>query len=157
MKAITSALWATIAVGSFISGAQGQGVKPQFTLSIASDKETIPSGSALFVKVTETNNSDQPLNCRWREVNSTNTAYLFVVRNSEGNDVPRKKGTRGMMGSFRGCELKPGESDVTENYLNWLYDFTKPGTYTIQASRRISDDEMDGSVRSNIITVTITP
>jgi hypothetical protein len=62
-----------------------------------------------------------------------------------------------MMGSFRGCELKPGESDVTENYLNWLYDFTKPGTYTIQASRRISDDEMDGSVRSNIITVTITP
>jgi len=51
--------------------------------------------------------------------------------------------------------LKPGESvsEVT-NLARWV-DFSQPGEYVIQVSRNIGDDEKQGVVKSNIITITV--
>jgi len=38
-----------------------------------------------------------------------------------------------------------------------LFDMSKPGTYTVQVSRGISSDEKKGAVKSNQITITVTP
>ena len=51
--------------------------------------------------------------------------------------------------------LKPGESvsNIT-NVARWP-DFSKPGEYVIQVSRHVNDDEKQGVVKSNTITITV--
>jgi hypothetical protein len=38
-----------------------------------------------------------------------------------------------------------------------LHDMSRPGQYVIQVSRYVSDNLKDGVLKSNIITVTVTP
>jgi hypothetical protein len=51
--------------------------------------------------------------------------------------------------------VKPGGTETSGITITLLYDMTHPGIYTIQASRRISDEANDGVVRSNKITVSV--
>jgi len=50
--------------------------------------------------------------------------------------------------------VKPGKTETSGITITLLHDMTQPGTYTIQGSRRISDEPNDGVVHSNKITVT---
>jgi hypothetical protein len=47
--------------------------------------------------------------------------------------------------------------DITGDFISRLYDLSQPGDYTIQLSRAVSDDPKNGVVKSNVITVTVTP
>jgi hypothetical protein len=51
--------------------------------------------------------------------------------------------------------VKPGETETSGITITPLYDMTQPGTYTIQASRKISDEANAGVVYSNKITVSV--
>ena len=55
----------------------------------------------------------------------------------------------------RGGSYKPGEQSTEVVAVNDLYDLSKPGQYTIQVRRW--DDETKTWVKSNTITVTVTP
>jgi hypothetical protein len=61
----------------------------------------------------------------------------------------------GFMGSIITYFLKPGETIKDGLTLNRLYDLTKPGKYTIQCQR--FDEESNSWVKSNKITITVTP
>jgi hypothetical protein len=47
--------------------------------------------------------------------------------------------------------------DITGDDISLLYDLSQPGAYTVQLSRTLSDDPKDGVVKSNAITVKVTP
>jgi len=53
--------------------------------------------------------------------------------------------------------LKAGTSITDEINLNRLDDFSRPGQYTIQVSRPVSENPKDGVVKSNEIHVSVTP
>jgi hypothetical protein len=57
--------------------------------------------------------------------------------------------------SVGGTPIKPGESTLEGADVNEHYDITKAGKYTIQVRRL--DPESQTEIRSNIITVTVTP
>jgi hypothetical protein len=88
-------------------------------------------------------------------------AYEYDVRDDGGNLVPkavRSAPEEGNGWSGIPRAIKPGETcEARGGSIDHLYDMTRPGKYTIQVSRRISNDPKDGVVKSNIITVTVTP
>jgi hypothetical protein len=57
------------------------------------------------------------------------------------------------------CVLKPGEATTKDdNLISELYDMTKPGKYVVRVSRFISGSRKeDGVIKSNEITITVTP
>jgi hypothetical protein len=63
-------------------------------------------------------------------------------------------------GSFMTIMLKPGESREEDIVVSKLYDLSKPGQYTISASRRLSDVLTDPNSKlvgkSNTLMITIT-
>jgi hypothetical protein len=59
------------------------------------------------------------------------------------------------MGSNMGVLLKPGETVKDGLSVNKLYYLDKPGKYTIQCQR--FEDESSTWVKSNTITITVTP
>ena len=64
-----------------------------------------------------------------------------------------------VMMSIVGYMLKPGESREEDIVVSKLYDLSKPGQYTISASRRLSDITTDPhsklAARSNRLTITV--
>jgi hypothetical protein len=87
-----------------------------------------------------------------------NPNYIFDVHNSSGTPAPKHvyKHLELATGSPIFRSLKPGESLTDEQNLSRLNDFTEPGQYQIQVSQRVSSDDKDGVIKSNIITVTVT-
>ena len=53
--------------------------------------------------------------------------------------------------------ISPGQTFTQEQRVSAEYDMRKPGKYTIQVSRRASDNPKDGEIKSNLVTVTVTP
>jgi hypothetical protein len=51
--------------------------------------------------------------------------------------------------------MKQREMRVRPIYLSEGFDISKPGTYTVQASQRISEDPKSDVVKSNIITIRV--
>jgi hypothetical protein len=83
--------------------------------------------------------------------------YLYDVRNEDGKSAlkPDIDPDRYPI-SVQSCEFAPNEKlHDNESQISWLYDFTRPGTYTVQVSRFIGDDEKQGVVKSNTITITV--
>jgi hypothetical protein len=83
----------------------------------------------------------------------------YDIRDGSGNPV--EKNTikhEGFAGNFPPAQvLKPGESKhIGDDTLSILYNLNRPGQYTIQMSRAVSNHPRDGVVKSNTITVTVT-
>jgi len=137
-------------------GTSGQGPEP-FSIVIAAADSTVKINTDLVIKVRLTNNSDHPINASYHVLQGVNMGYQYEVRDANGNVPPHKEQKSGMEGSLRLRTLNPGESLENTVTLNRLYDMSVPGKYVIQFSRNISGYEKDGVVRSNKITVTVTP
>jgi len=83
----------------------------------------------------------------------SHTKYFRAVRGEDSGDASETT-TLVVVGSSGYRGLKPGEGFVKTIDLNKLY-LLKPGKYTVQVERM--DDESKTIVKSNIITVTVTP
>ena len=62
-----------------------------------------------------------------------------------------------MSGHWIRRTLKPGESADSVTGVSPEYDMSRPGQNVIQLSRPISDNPDDGVVKSNKVTITVTP
>lgn len=153
---IRAAIMSVVLAGS-ATVSLAQASQALFTLAIAAGKADLPVGTDVFVRVTETNISDHVLERTWTDVNGTNMNYHFEITDAQGRHLARLKGTRGLPGSSRRLQLSPGVSHSTDNYLSWLYDLGHPGTYTIVVWEPASNSDSDGIVKSNAITITISP
>lgn len=132
-------------------------VKQPFSITISALKLSYKAGSSVELKVVMTNMSGREIDAGAVYDRSINATYEYDVRDSLGNPAPRKDFKPSELQTVRMRTLKPGESvsDVT-NVARWV-DFSRPGEYQIQVSRNIGDDEKDGVVKSNTITITVLP
>jgi len=151
---------AVVAASSF-----GQTEKPPFTLTIKANKPTEVAGSQVFVWVNMTNISDRPVDCTEVEEDGTLVSYDYDVRDENAKpvdlwDKSLPYSGRGHTGkTWDKCSLGPGESRNIELIVSFRYDFSKPGKYVVQISRRASLDSKGFRtgewVKSNAITITV--
>jgi hypothetical protein len=148
-----------IAAGAVHSAA----ARPQpFSITIRPEPAKAKAGSQIVVEIEMKNLSDHNVDCSKSFVNAVDIAFRYDIRNARGKPLPkrtRKHPELGEVGSgYPPCTLKPGETTTSSAVISMLYDLTKPGRYTIQVSRPLTDEHTEpGRVYSNKITVTVTP
>lgn len=162
-----------LAAGSMIIGrtttAQAQqpaNTAPRISIAIKTSQTVVKTGSDVVVQVEMKNISQVDVPDGAPLADGPTTSFQWEVRDSSGkqvamtdyglranhldspNGVPRV-----WAGSFFSAPLAPGKVITQTLALTKEYDLSKPGKYTVQASRG------DGQtrVKSNIITLTVTP
>lgn len=173
---LVTGIFATV-TSQFAVSLQLGNSKPPFTLEITANKEkghsenwdfannavaVTKAGTMLVLRVRKTNTSDREID-KWSE-----TGQMCEVRDSRGNlikprefDEKRGDGLSGGEGVLRGTKdavLQPGETKTFYAQVgNWYDELSQPGTYTIQVSEHVSNDPASAVVKSNIVTITVTP
>ncbi len=135
---------------------------PPFSLTITAPQPGVKAGSGVIVDLTLTNNSD-----RVAELQFTGSLcdYAAVeVRDSAGNlapdtevksksDCAHREGA-GSAGFYR---LKPNESKRDSIVVSMFSDMSQPGEYSVQVMWKAPKEFGGVVVKSNTITVTVTP
>ena len=117
------------------------------------------AGSPVTVLVTLTNHSK-------RTVSSSLIDYdeycTIDVRDVQGNSVPeteylRKLRAPGRRKSGHGLtsQYKPGETWQEKVPITDYFDVSRPGKYKIRLERQLPEEPGKGSVKSNLLTVTV--
>ena len=147
-------------IGAAFGPGFGQTEKEPFSITISTDNPTVTAqaGAHVRIEIKLSNTSNHALNCSAMVTNGLNRSYLYDVldQNGKSTEIPGEHHElRG--GSWDGpCELAQGESMNASSRIGALYDFTKPGRYTVQLSKYLGNDEKEGVVKSNTITITVT-
>jgi hypothetical protein len=133
--------------------------QPAFSLTLSSLTPSVESGSQVDVTVVMKNLSGHDLNYSLCYSNGLDRAYTYEVRDSSGKELEiltKKHPEIGQtFNSYPPHVVKPGETDSSGGVISTFYDMTRPGMYTIQVSRAISENPKDGVVKSNKITITV--
>ena len=122
----------------------------------------VKAGAEVAVTVHFKNTSNQELNhnANISDLTGVDPNYIFEVRDGSGALVPRKVYEHPELANGHAVFLtvEPGEGVTDTEPISRLLDLSRPGKYVIQVSRRINaNDEKDGVVKSNRVTVTVTP
>jgi hypothetical protein len=143
--------------------ANAQPPQPPFSITISAETTEVKTGSEVFITIQMKNISDHEVDCTKAFRNGWDDAYHYDVRDSHGNLAERKLLAPGHPEikedlSIWPCILKPGESNSFDSYIGRRNDMSRPGKYVIQVSRFIvSGHKESGVVKSNTITITVTP
>jgi len=133
-----------------------------FSLTIQDNGPTVKLGSEVELKLILTNTSAGEITL-WDRNRLCD--YELDIRNSSGRPVRETSFKRELkcgngfsvaVGKNQIRVLKPSESFSDVMFINEAYELNHAGDYTIQASRTIPKELGGGTVRSNIITITIT-
>jgi len=144
------------------SAGQGSSAKPPFAIVITVDTPTVKSGSMVSIKVRLTNASNQPLDASgsFSDMTGLDSNFLFEVRDNQGHLAskriyphPEVAGGHAILDRI----VKPDETLAEDQDISRLYNMTKPSKYMIQASREAPKEMGGGVVKSNVVTVTVTP
>jgi len=135
---------------------------PPFSLQLKALDSTVKAGSPVRLEVKTTNASTNAIS-----LSKSNPAleYEFSVRNPQGGRAAESESFKRMKDPnkpvmiFRLTSevLKPGESATEVVVISEFYDLTRPGLFTIQVERRVPEQLGHGVVKSNTVSVTITP
>lgn len=144
-----------------VPAASPQVSQQPFTITINAKKTEVRAGTPVFIKVVMTNISDHSVECgEWRS-NGLDRAYKYHVTDENGETVPktiRKHPEIGENIEPFPCIIQPGKSSKPSGgMLSHLFNFNKPGKYTVRVSRHVSSDPKSAVVRSNTITITVLP
>jgi len=143
--------------------ASAQPPQPPFSITISAEKTEVKTGSEVFIKIQMKNTSGHEVDCSMAPTNGWDAAYQYDVRDTHGNLAERKLLAPGHPeikedSSIWPCILKPGESNNFDSYIGRRNDMSRPGKYVVQVSRLIvSGHKESGMVKSNTITITVTP
>jgi hypothetical protein len=136
--------------------------KQPFTVRISIENSTVKAGSPVTLDISLKNTSTQDLTLNGgfdASVPGVDTGNWFEVRDSLGKLIPRRERNSkiplDMTPLFH--TLGPGESFTEHEDINQLYDLSRPDKYVIRVSRVIPKELGKGTVKSNEITVTVTP
>ena len=152
---------------AIVSAHAGKGL---FSLTIAAPpKEPLRKGDELRLLITVTNTSDQSIGFVRSPgpLPEEGFRYKIEVRDARGHAAPPSDYVRGLKGkttanesiSNIGRTLGPGETFIDQVTVTRYYDLSRPGRYSISLARPIEPWQRlgKGSVRSNVVTVTVTP
>jgi hypothetical protein len=135
--------------------------QPPFKIAITTESPTVVAESDVWIKVSLTNTSNHDLEDSGSYFTGIdlNPNFRFEVRDEHGQLVPKRTYPQPELrtGYPVNRSISPGQTLAQEQRVSALYDMRKPGKYTIQLSRRASDNPNDGEIKSNIIIVTVTP
>jgi hypothetical protein len=150
-------LFIIVGVGAIPAFTQSGPVHAPFTITISTEKSDISAGSEVWIRIKMTNTSNHDVDCSSVYVNGVDRRYNYEITDATGASMKKNNEHPELVpGSVQMCTLKPGESTpLRQSRVSWLHDFTKPGKYTIQVTRNISDIERDGVAKSNKITVNV--
>jgi hypothetical protein len=133
-----------------------------FTLEISAPSTTLKMGAPIRVHVVLTNTSGKAILLSQSPNRSqAELTYKVTVVDASGASVPETKyGAAAHHGGIGGSEqmkaLSPGEKLEQDTLIDRQFQFTSPGTYSVQLARAVSDDPSDGYVSSNKIEITLT-
>jgi hypothetical protein len=160
------AIWfaaATVALGQ--AGQQSDAGNPRFSVAISVAADVFKVDAEPTLKIVMANTSDHHIKLPDIQGNEGHI-YRVNILDSQGKPALQVNsrtlhGENGrpvrhiyMGGNATTVDLDPGQTVTDECRLDKRYDLTKPGKYTIQASRY--DSETKTWVKSNTITVTVT-
>ena len=136
-----------------------QSNNPPFKIAITAGSPTIVAESDVWIKVSLTNNTNHDLDDSGGYVSGIDLDpnLRFEVRDERGKLVPKRTYPRPELrpGYPVNRTIAPGQTFTLEQRVGALYDMRKPGKYSIQVSRSVSDNPKD-DIKSNIVTVTVT-
>jgi hypothetical protein len=155
---ITALLLGASGIAAY-SSAQSN-TKP-FSLTLVTKEPTVKGGTSIWVTVELKNNSDQDIE-ESGSINAMTGAdpnLIFDIRDESGNVKQKKAHQHPQLASGKPFNrtIHPGETFEKEQDVSRLFDMTGPGKYVIQVYRRATDDGRGAIVKSNTITITVTP
>jgi hypothetical protein len=144
------------------SAGQGGSAKPPAELAITTERPTVKAGSVVAITVHFTNNSKQPIDASgtFSDATGLDSNFQFDVRDANGHLTPKRAYQHPELWSAHAIldrVAKPDETLSEEQDISRLYDVTKPGKYVIKASRAIPKEMGGGVVKSNAVSITVTP
>jgi len=143
----------------FTAKAPTQAESQILSLSISVPEQSIRIGSEVKVKTILTNVTDHVVNLSDSNRDCDYAAQVFDSKGNAASETTYKQRLRCDKGQSDGrmvvVALKPHESKQDEIVLSRLYSL-KPGRYEIQIARVIATDPDKRTVKSNIITITLT-
>jgi hypothetical protein len=133
-----------------------------FALVISSEAKSVKAGSAVEIKVSLTNHSAQDIDASANisDLTGVDPNFIFEVRDAAGILVAKRGYEHPELANGHAMlnrAIKPGKTLEETADIGRLYDMSRPGEYNIRASRRASENENDGVVKSNKIKITVTP
>lgn len=148
-----------------------QTVQRPFSLAISVAHDTVKTGTPIVIDIMFKNISDHDISRAARPEGLAHGELLGfppIVRDAQGKEPPLTKQGRlifgrpapGEVGGYEAVSsgialMHPGKIITPEIRLSELYDLRVPGKYTVQVWHY--DVENKEAVRSNAVTVTVTP
>jgi hypothetical protein len=159
MKTVFSLLLLLSITAVAFGTGSGSATQGPFSITIRAEKPVVRAGSDIWIKIQMTNMSNHDVDCSSAYVNGIDRRYQYDIRDGGGSSMKKTSEHPELVpGQFQLCTLKPGESTTSrDSRISWLHDLSRPGKYLVYVSRGVSDDEKDGFVKSNTITITVTP
>jgi hypothetical protein len=144
---------------------------PLFSVTLDAPKAPLKSGAKLILRVTVTNTSDHniPFKRTNNPVSNEEFRYQIEVRDADGRPAQPSAKVRALEGQVTGIEdwdnhahwLKPGESYSDDLEITKLYDFSRPGKYTVSVSKDLLTRQYpvppEYVVKSDLVTITVVP
>ena len=130
-----------------------------FSLTLSAVTPSVEAGQQIELKIVMKNVTNHDLEYQHEIRNYQDRSNNYDVWDASGKKLePIKKKYPQIGDTFEPVPphiVKPGETETSGITITLLYDMTQSGVYTIQASRTISDEAIDGVVHSNKITVSV--
>lgn len=136
---------------------------PPLTISISVVNPTVKVGTEIRIHVVLRNVSDKAMLIPTSpDPSEAELHYRVQVRDKSEKDAPETTyghtvRTTGFSGSEMKISLQPGGTLEQDTLLRKLFDLSTPGVYEVQLSRRVPYDPNGETVKSNMITITVTP
>jgi hypothetical protein len=138
---------------------QASSAVPGFSLTIRPLESPVVLGEGLTIAIRITNVSASPISFLIGHYGNEAVGFAYKVRDENGKSLKRAS----LQGSLRPTgspghetmhELMPEKSIEEATKISDVYQFDRPGKYTIQLSRK---EPGRPTVRSNVITVMLLP
>jgi len=159
-----------IIIGLYLFGISASSqTKPPISLSVEIKNPSVKIGNNIQITALLTNNTDQVfIGARLKEAGDPNFQYMVDVEREDHAAVVKKYAEKvrrheikndpnDFLGSFVPLELQPGETGQDIVYLSNRYEFDKPGKYFVQVEYELPESLGGGVIKSNTITITVTP
>ncbi len=136
-----------------------QSSTPPFALTLQAAENPVKAGSEVTVDITLSNSSNRAMHI---SLGLSELDYAFELRDSQNRIPPETELARNSKGrpyfsNDHVFYLQPGETlPKAPLVVSKFYDLSRPGKYTIQASRQVPRELGGGLIKSNPITLIIT-
>ena len=141
---------------------QSHAPEESLKITIVAAQNSVMAGDPIKITVTMKNMSDHDITMVAVGNNSkAELNYEIITRDKNGEMLNKTIYGKGLKGGVAGSRklftLKPGAEITETSDINKLYDMSMPGEYIIQVEKELPASEGKGTVKSNTITVTVTP